>query len=91
MSGQGPLGLMSLAEAQSRQATFSVVVKRAWDGASGDIGGGGDVVVTEAMALEPEDLPLALDAGVGVMEPIVGQGSTVFSSEVNRLHDSSSR
>src|SRR5262245_57807299 len=43
------------------------------------------------MALEPEDLHLALDAGVGVMEPVVGQGSTVFSSEANRPHVSSSR
>jgi hypothetical protein len=29
------------------------------------------------VALEPEDLHLALDAGVGVMVPVVGQSSPV--------------
>ena len=61
------------------------------DGATGDIGVGGDVVVAEAVALEPEDFHLALDAGVGVMEAVVGQGSSVFGCEANRPHDGSTR
>ena len=36
----------------------------------------------EAVALEPEDLELALDAGIGVMVAVVGQGSPVVRREV---------
>ena len=53
------------------------------DGTSGDIGERGDVIVAEAVALEPEDLDLALDAWVGVMEAVMGQGSSVFIGEGN--------
>ena len=85
------LGLMPPAAAQARQTAFTVLVEVALDGAPGDVGVGGDVVVGEAVALEPEDLHLALDAGVGVMEAVVGQGSPVFGSETDRPHDSPTR
>src|SRR5215212_3338003 len=61
------------------------------DGASGDVGVGGDLVVAQAVALEPEDLHLALDAGVGVMVAVVGQGAPVVRREGDRSHDGSTR
>ena len=48
-------------------------------------------VVAQAVALEPEDLHLALDAGVGVMVPVVGQGPPVVRGEGDRAHDRSTR
>ena len=89
--GQGALGLMPAAAAQSSQAAFAVLVEVALDGASGDVGECGDAVVAEAVALEPEDFHLALDAGVGVMEPVVGEGSPVVGREGDRAHDGSTR
>ena len=59
------------------------------DGAAGDIGVGGDVVVVQSVALEPEDLHLALDAGVGVMVPVVGQGPPIVWAEGDDPHDGS--
>ena len=88
---QGALGLMPGAATQASQAAFTVLVEVALDGASGDIGVGGDVVMAEAVALEPEDLDLALDAGVGVMVSVVGQGSPVFVCEANWSHDGPTR
>ena len=41
----------------------------------------------QVVALEPEDLHLALDAGIGVMVAVVGQGLPHFRSEVDRSHD----
>src|SRR4051794_33440793 len=82
---------MPMATAQARQSTLVVLVEVALDGASGDVGVGGDVVVAQAVALEPEDLHLALDAGVGVMVAIVGQGLPVVRREGDRSHDGSTR
>ena len=75
--GQGAPGPMPVALAQARQAALKVLVEVALDGASRDIGVGGDQIVVQAVALEPEDLHLALDAGVGVMIPVVGQGAPI--------------
>ena len=86
---QGALGLMPAAAAQARQAAFEVLVEVALDGAPGDVGVGGDVVVVQSVALEPEDLHLALDAGVGVMVPVVGQGPPVVCGEGDDPHDRS--
>ena len=61
------LGLMPPTAAEALQAAFEIFVEVALDGASGDVGVGGDRVMAQAVALEPEDLHLALDAGVGVM------------------------
>jgi hypothetical protein len=78
MLSQGAPGLMPLAAVETRQAALTVLIEVALDRASGDIGVGGDVVVVQSVALEPEDLDLALDAGIGVMIAIVGKGSAVF-------------
>src|SRR3954447_1531215 len=43
-------------------------------------------VMAQAVALEPEDLDLALDAGVRVMEAVIGQGSPVVRSEADGAH-----
>src|SRR5512135_1892851 len=58
---------MPPAVAQARQTAFMVLVEVALDGAPGDVGVGGDVVVVQSVALEPEDFHLALDAGVEVV------------------------
>ena len=82
-------GLMPAAAAKSRQTALDVLVEVALDGASGDIGVGGDLVVAQPVALEPEDLHLALDAGVGVMIPVVGQGPPIVRGEGDDPHDRS--
>ena len=76
MSDQGALGMMPPAATQPRQAPFQILVEVALDGASGDIGVGGDLVVVQPVAFEPEDLHLALDVGVGVMIAVAGRGAT---------------
>ena len=72
---------MPPAAAQVRQAALIILVEVALDGAPGDVGVGGDLVVSQAVALEPEDLHLALDAGVGVVVTVVGQGVPVVRRE----------
>ena len=84
-------GLMPPAATEALQAAFEVLVEVALDGASGDVGVGGDPVMAQAVALEPEDLDLALDAGFGVMVAVVGQGSPVVRGEGDRPHDGSTR
>ena len=71
------------AATEALQAPFEILIEVALDGASGDVGIGGDPVMAQAEALEPEDLDLALDAWVGVMEAVMGQGSSVFIGEGN--------
>ena len=87
--GQGAVGVMPPAAAQVRQAALIILVEVALDGAPGDVGGGGDLVVSQAVALEPEDLHLALDAGVGVVVTVVGQGVPVVRREGDDPHDGS--
>ena len=87
--GQGAVGVMPPAAAQVRQAALIILVEVALDGAPGDVGVGGDLVVSQAVALEPEDLHLALDAGVGVVVTVVGQGVPVVRREGDDPHDGS--
>src|SRR5512147_1268740 len=82
---------MPPAAAQARQAALMILVEVALDGAPGDVGVGGDLVVTQAVALEPEDLHLALDAGVGVVVTVVGQSFPVVRREGDDPHDGSTR
>ena len=84
MRDQVALGVMPRAASQSGKPPFQVLVQVALDGASGDSGQSRDLVVGQAMALEPEDLHLALDAGIGVMVAVVGQGLPHFRSEEDR-------
>ena len=74
MLDQGALGLMPTEAAELRQAPLEVLVEVALDGAEGDIGVGGDVIVVQSMALQPEDFHLALDVGIGMMISVMGQG-----------------
>ena len=87
---QGASGMMAWAATQAGQAPLEVLVQVALDAATGDIGGGGDVVVAEAVALEPEDLHLPLDPRVGVMVTVVGQFLPVFCWEGEGAHDGDS-
>ena len=89
MLDQGALGLMPTEAAKLRQAALDVIVEVALDGAEGDIGVGCDVVVAQPMALQPEDFHLALDAGVGVIIPVVGQGPPIVWGEGDDPHDRS--
>src|SRR4051812_29380288 len=43
------------------------------------------------MALEPEDLHLALDTGIGVVVSVAGQRPPVLSGEGEGAHDESTR
>jgi hypothetical protein len=81
--GQGGVGVMPPAATQARQAALMILVEVALDGAPGDVGVGGDLVVVQAVALEPEDLHLALDAGVGVVVTVVGQSFPVVRREAS--------
>ena len=84
------VGVMPPAAAQVRQAALIILVEVALDGAPGDVGVGGDLVVSQAVALEPEDLHLAvLDAGVGVVVTVVGQGVPVVRREGDDPQDGS--
>src|SRR4051812_10989848 len=82
--------MMARAATQAGQAPLEVLVEVALDGTTGDIGVGGDVVVAEAVALEPEHLHLPLDPGVGVMVTVVGQVFPDFCWEGERSHDGDS-
>ena len=86
-SARALVGLMPLTLTEARQAALEILVEVALDGAPGDVGVGGDLVVGQAVALEPEDLHLALDAGVGVVVAVVGQGFPVVLGEGDRAHD----
>ena len=78
MFDQGASGMMAWAATQAGQAPLEVLVQVALDAATRDIGVGGDVVVAEAVALEPEHLHLPLDPRVGMMVTVVGQVLPVF-------------
>ena len=83
---QGGPGLMPPAPTEALQAPFEILIEVALDGASGDVGVGGDPVMAQSVALEPEDLGLASDAGFGVMEAVMGQGSPVVRGEDDVAH-----
>jgi hypothetical protein len=88
---ESAVGMMPRTAMETRQATLEVLVQVALDGATGDVRVGGDVVVVQAVALEPEHFHLALDAGVGVVIPVMGQGLPVFRREGDRAHVGSTR
>ena len=77
----GALGLVPAEAAEARQAALEVLVEVALDGAPGDVGVGGDLGVGQAVALQPEDFHLALDAGVGVVVAVVGEGPPIVGGE----------
>jgi hypothetical protein len=83
---QGGPGLMIPAATQAFQAPFEILIEVALDGAPGDVGVGGDPVMGEAVALESEDLDLALDARFGVMVAVMGQGLPVVLGEDEVAH-----
>ena len=82
---RGP-GTRPAAATEALQPAFEIFIEVALDGASRDIGIDGDPVMAQAVALEPEDLDLALDAGFGVMEALMGQGSPVVRGEGDGAH-----
>ncbi len=88
---QGGPGSRPRSAAEALQAPVAIFIEVALDGASGDVGIGGDPVMTQSVALEPEDLGLALDAGFGVMEAVMGQGSPVVRGEDDGAHAKTSR
>src|SRR3954462_201340 len=82
--------MMAPAATQARQAALEGFVEVASDGPPGDVGVGRDRVVVQPVALEPEDLPLAPDPGVGVMVAVVGEVPQVFGCEGEGAHDGDS-
>src|SRR5262249_61532765 len=58
----------------------------ALDGGAGDAGEAGDVVVGQALGLEPEDFELALDEGHGVVIALEGDGRQVVVGESEARH-----
>jgi hypothetical protein len=58
---------LPVAAAQALQAAVEVFIEVALDRTPGDIRQTCDLVMRQAMTLEPEDLHLALDAGVRMM------------------------
>src|SRR3954469_4114302 len=68
---QGRPGCRPPAATEALQSAFEILIEVALDGASGHVGVDADLVVAQAVALEPEDLDLALDARFGVMEAVV--------------------
>ena len=87
MLDQCGAGLRLPTATETLQAAFEILIEVALDGASGDAGVGGDLVMAQAVALEPEGLDLALDAGLGVMVAIMGQGLAVVCGEDDVTHD----
>src|SRR3954464_16055082 len=87
MLGQGALRVVPPTAAEPGKPPVPILVQVALDGPSGDPGQRGDLVVGEVVALEPEDIHLALDAGIGVMVPVVGQRLPVLGSEGEGTND----
>src|SRR4029079_10086728 len=73
------------------QAAWAVIVEVALHGAPRDTGVGGDAVLGQTVAGQPEDFHLVLDAGVGVVLAVVGDGPQVFFGEQERRHGECSR
>jgi hypothetical protein len=85
--GQGALGMMPRGASQALQAPVAILVEVALRRTSGYARVVGDAVVGGAEALQPEDFHLPLDAGIGVMIAVVGQGAPVLLRESDRSHD----
>jgi hypothetical protein len=80
------LGAVELDPPQGRQTAVEVLVEVALDGAAAEVGQAGDLGVRDAPALEPEDLHLLLDSGVGVVEPLAPQGGHILAGEGELPH-----
>jgi hypothetical protein len=88
--GQGALGMMPRSAPQSLQSPFAILVEVALRRTSGYARIAGDAVVGDAEALQPEHFHLPLDAGVGMVIAVVGQGAAVLLRESDRAHDGTS-
>ena len=91
MLDEGGPGLRPPAATEVFQPAFEILIEVAWNAASGEGGVGGDPVMAQAVALEPEDLDLALGAGFGVMVAVVGQGLPVVLGEFDDAHGKPTR
>ena len=86
MGGEG-VGLALPGElADAPQAAVGELVEVALDTAPRDVGQAGDVFVGEALALEPQDFHLLLDAGMRVAVALVANGVEVFGSKGEAAH-----
>jgi hypothetical protein len=85
MLDEGGLGLVPAA-ADARQAARLILVEVALNGSARDAGQPGDEGVAEAVALEPQHLQLALDAGVGVVEAAMSDRRQVVLRKVESAH-----
>jgi len=75
LRGRAVVGLALPGQAaEARQAAVGELVAVALDAAAGDVGPAGDVFVRQALALQPPDLQLLLDAGMRVMVALVADG-----------------
>lgn len=72
--------------AEAVEAAVEEVVEVALDGAERDAGELGDARVGQALALEPEDLHLELDPGMGVVEAVVADLVEDVVAEGERTH-----
>ena len=72
--------------ADAFQAAGGELVEVALHAAPRDIGEAGDVFVGEALALEPQDFHLLLDAWMRVMVALVADGVEVFGSKDEAAH-----
>src|SRR5262245_4351511 len=73
--------------AEALQAPHGELVEVALDAATGDIGQACDLLVRKALALEPQDLHLLLDTGMGMVVTLVAEGVEVFGSEGETAHE----
>jgi hypothetical protein len=83
---QVALGAVELDPPQGLDPACEVLVEVALHSAAAQVGQAGDLGVRQAAALEPEDLHLLLDAGVGVVEPLVPQGGHIRVGEGELAH-----
>ena len=94
-------GALPAQAAEACKAAFGELVAVALHGAWGDSGEVGNLGVAQSLALQPEDLHLALDAGMGVMVTLVaklrhdfraeGEGKTIGPEPVVRVPPLQSR
>jgi hypothetical protein len=72
--------------ADTFQAAVGELVEVALDAAPGDIGQAGDVLVSGALAFEPQDLHLLLDTRMRMMVAVVADRVEVFGGKREVAH-----
>jgi hypothetical protein len=72
--------------ADTLQAAVGELIEVTLHAASRDVGKAGDVLVGEALTLEPQDFHLLLDARMRVMVALVADGVEVFGSKSEAAH-----